>query len=95
MPSSRPFLVDPPAREGPEASPLTSHASCFLTVPSADRQTRNSLKVSQPCGLRNDLVRSKPAVAWRTVKRAALALPTESGGLRDFTSSLHYPVVAG
>ena len=62
MPSSRPFLVDLPrvAREGPEATPLTSHASTFWLSPSADSQTRNSLKVSQPCGLKNDLLCSRP-----------------------------------
>ena len=73
MPSSRPFLVDLPrvAREGPEAIPLTSHASTFWLSPSADSQTRNSLKVSQPCGLKKrPLVQqtsSGPAVTWRTV----------------------------
>ena len=104
MPSTRPFLVDLPrvAREGPEATPLTSHASTFWLSPSADSQTRNSLcsrplrayshlenresrnslEVSQSCGLKNDLLCSRPlraqqplvqqtssgpAVTWRTV----------------------------
>ena len=48
------------AREGPEAAPLTSPASTFWLSPSADSQTRNSLKVSQSCGLKNDLLCSKP-----------------------------------
>ena len=39
MPSSRPFLVDlrRVARKGPEATPLTSHASTFWLSPSADK----------------------------------------------------------
>ena len=61
MPSSRPDLVDHPrvARESPEAAPLTSSASCVLTVSSADIQTWSCLKIAQPCGLKNDLLRSK------------------------------------
>ena len=50
MHSSRPLLVDLPgvAREGPEAIPLTSHASTFWLSPSADTELSDSLKVSQP-----------------------------------------------
>ena len=61
MPSSRLLFADLPgvAREGPEAvpfaTPLTSHASTFWLSHLADSQTQNSLKVSQPCGLKNDL----------------------------------------
>ena len=66
MPSSRPFLVDLPrvAREGPEATPLTSHASLFWLPPLADSQTRCPLEISQPCGLKNDLLCSRPLRAY-------------------------------
>ena len=59
MPSSRPFLVDLPrvAREGPEATPLASRACCVLTVHFG---CQPDSKVSQPCGLKNDLLCSRP-----------------------------------
>ena len=59
--------------------------------------TRNSPKVSQPCGLKKTTSCAGslfgPAVAWRTVTRVALALPIVSG--HDFTSSLHFSIIAG
>ena len=78
----------------------SSHLSCFwvLTVPFGCSQTRNSLKVSQPCGLKNDLLCSRPLRACSHLEnreRAAHALPTVSGGLRGFTRRLHLSRIAG
>ena len=132
MPSTRPFLVDLPrvAREGPEATPLTSHASTFWLSPSADSQTRNSLcsrplrayshlenresrnslEVSQSCGLKKrPLVQQTssgpaatcaadlfgPSSHLENRERVAPAEPTVSGGLRNFTRSHHSPAIAG
>ena len=57
MHPSRPSLLGFPsvAWKGPEATPLTSHASLFWLPPLADSQTRCPLEISQPCGLKNDL----------------------------------------
>ena len=48
MHPSRPSLLGFPsvAWKGPEATPLTSHASTFWLSPSADSQTRCPLKIS-------------------------------------------------
>ena len=89
------FRLPRSSMRGSEATPLTSHASTFWLSPSADSQTRNSLKVSQPCGLKNDLLCSMPLRACSHLEnreRVAPAEPTVSGGLRNFTSNPHYPV---
>ena len=62
MHPSRPSLLGFPGEswKGPEATPLTSHASLFWLPPLADSQTRCPLEISQPCGLKNDLLCSRP-----------------------------------
>ena len=52
------------AWKGPEATPLTSHASLFWLPPLADSQTRCPLEISKPCGLKNDLLCSRPLRAY-------------------------------
>ena len=68
MHPSRPFLLGFPsvAWKGPEATPLTSHASLFWLPPLADSQTRCPLEISQPCGLKNDLLCSRPLRAQQS-----------------------------
>ena len=102
MPSSRPFLVDLPrvAREGPEATPLTSHASTFWLSPSADSQPDSELPqglaalwAEKTTSCAADLF--GPSSHLENRERVALAEPTVSGGLRNFTRSLHSPAIAG
>ena len=66
MHPSRPSLLGFPGEswKGPEATPLTSHASLFWLPPLADSQTRCPLEISQPCGLKNDLLCSRPLRAY-------------------------------
>ena len=92
-------LRPPPEQQerGPEATPLTS-CLYVLTALWASVRLGTALKVSEPCGLKNELLRSKllwPAVAWSTVRRTVPALPTVSGGLRGFTRRLHLSYIAG
>ena len=73
MHPSRPSLLGFPsvAWKGPEATPLTSHASLFWLLPLADSQTRCPLEISQPCGLKKRPVCAAglfgPTVTWSTV----------------------------
>ena len=115
---------------GPEATPLTSHASTFWLSPSADSQTRyslcsrplrayshlenresrNSLEVSQSCGLKNDLLCSRPlraqqplvqqtssgpAVTWRTLNELLRQSPLCQVGCATFPEDFTRPVSLG
>ena len=67
----------------PEASLLTSCALCVLTALWAEKRFFCAASLFGP------------AAAWSTVKRAALAWPRVSGGLRGFTRRLHLSCIAG
>ena len=111
MHPSRPSLLGFPGEHGRVPRRILSPPMLLvLTALCADSQTRCPLEVSQPCGLKNGLLCCRPlrarqslvqltslgqAVTWSTVTRVALAEPTVSGGLRDFTRRLHLSCVDG
>ena len=88
MHSLRPSLPTPPeSHERVPRRPLSPLMLLRSDCPVGFSQTRSSLKVSQPCGLKNDLWYSRPLRSCNHLEnreRATSALPTVSGGLRGF-----------
>ena len=95
---SRPFLpTSPEKHERVPRLPLSPLMLPRSDCPVGFSQTRSSLKVSQPCGLKNDPLCSRPLRASSHLEnreRATSALPTVSGGLRGFTRRLHLSCTA-
>ena len=100
MPSSRPFLVDLPrvAREGPEATPLTSRASCFLTALWAPVRLAAPSRSRKPVGSETTSCAASlfgPAVTWRTVNEPLLHCPLCQVGCVALPEDFTCPVSLG